>query len=140
MSEPMTESLSDPFADLGLSRAFEVDDTTLRAASNRTGNTAAYQAIADPRQRAQTLLMLMGGPTRDQWRGVPPDFAGALAAAGTDVQSLTALGQQRLNNIMYLFRQLGSNDKETVLAGRRRMVRAELNALDQLDAMLPTNS
>ena len=129
--------MNDPFAQLGLPRTFELDDATLRAARDRTGDTAAYQALADPRQRAETLLMLMDGPTKDLWRGVPPDFADALAATGSNPGKLEALRQQRLNNILYLFRQLRSNDKGTVQAGRQRMVRAELNALDQIAPLLP---
>jgi hypothetical protein len=43
-----------------------------------------------------------------------------------------------LNNILHLFRQLGSNDKATVQIGRQRMVRSELNALDQIAPLLPS--
>jgi hypothetical protein len=114
-----------------------LDDATLRAAGERSGNSASFQSIADPRQRAETLFDLMKGPTKEQWPGMPPDFAAALSAAGTDPQKLTALRDQRLNNILYLFRQLGSNDKLPVQIGRQRMVRAELNALDQLTPLLP---
>ena len=124
--------MADPFTELGLPRKFEQDDATLAAARQRSGNSPAYQSIADPRQRAETLLNLMDGPSKELWRGVPPDFEAALAAAGTDPQKLAALRQQRLTNIMWLFRQLGSNDKGPVQAGRQRMVRAELNALDQI--------
>jgi hypothetical protein len=124
--------MNDSFAELGLPRRFDLDDASLRAAAQQSGDSAAYQMIADPRQRAETLLTLMNGPTRQQWLGLPPDFEAALAAAGSDPQKRAALAQQRLDNISHLFRQLGSNDKGTVQAGRQRMIRSELNALDAL--------
>jgi hypothetical protein len=133
--------MTDPFAELGLPRRFELDDGALVAAKDRSaalsGGSAAYAAVADPRQRAETLLTLMDGPTKQQWQGLPSDFAGELAAAGSDAQKLTALKAQRLNNMLYLFRQLAGHDKGTVQMGRQRMVRAELNAVDQIDALLP---
>jgi hypothetical protein len=129
--------MDDPFAQLGLPRKFELDDAALRAAGEKSGNSAAYQAIAGPQERAQTLLALMNGPTKEQWVGLPPDFSAALASAGSDPQKLTALRDQRLKNILYLFRQLASNDKATVQIGRQRMVRAELNALDQISPLMP---
>jgi hypothetical protein len=128
--------MNDSFAELGLPRQFELDDSALRAAGQRSGNSPAYQQVADPRQRAELLLDLMKGPTKEFWQGVPPDFPDALAAAGNDPQKLAALRDQRLNNILHLFRQLGSNDKGTVQAGRQRMIRAELNALEELQPLL----
>jgi hypothetical protein len=136
----MGDLMDDPFAQLGLPRKFELDDATLRAAAQSAGSTPAYQAIADPKQRAETLLALMNGPSRELWRGIPPDFAAALAAAGTDAGKLAALRQQRLTNILHLFRQLGSNDKIIVHLARQRMIRAELNALDELAPLMPQNS
>jgi hypothetical protein len=128
--------MNDPFAQLGLPRKFDLDDAALSAAQQK-GNDAAYQAIADPAQRAQTLLALMDGPTKEFWRGTPSDFDKGLAQAGNDPQKLAALRQQCLLNISNLFRQiLGSNDKGPVQAGRQRMVRAELNALDVLAPLM----
>jgi uncharacterized protein YfiM (DUF2279 family) len=129
--------MSDPFAELGLPRKFDQDPAALRAAGEKSGNSPAYQAVADPRQRAETLLGLMQGPTKEFWKGVPEDFPAALAAAGTDPAKLAALRDQRITNITFLFRQILSPDKGPVQAGRQRMVRAELNALDQLAPLLP---
>jgi hypothetical protein len=128
--------MNDPFAALNIPRQFDLDDATL-AAAQRAGNTPAYQIIADPRQRADTLLTLLHGPTKEMWSGLPTDFPAALAAAGSDAGKLAALREDRLKRISNLFRQLGSNDKATVQMGRQRMVRAQLNALDQLGTSAP---
>jgi hypothetical protein len=128
--------MDDPFAQLGVPRKFDLDDATV-AAAQTAGNAHAYQLIADPQKRADTLLTLMHGPTKEAWSAVPPDFEAALAAAGNDPQKLASLRQDRLRRIANLFRQLGSNDKATVQIGRQRMIRAELNALDQLGAPAP---
>jgi len=127
--------MNDPFSELGLPRQFDLDDASLQAAAQR-GNSAAYTLVADPRRRAETLLTLMNGPTRDVWPSLPPDFEAALATAGNDPAKLAALRQQRLKIISNLFRQLKSNDKATVQIGRQRMIRAELNALDQMAPLI----
>jgi hypothetical protein len=129
--------MNDPFAELGLPRKFDQDPAEIRAAGQKSGNSAAYQTIADPYRRAETLLALMGAAPRDQWRGPPPDFEADLAAAGTDVAKLTALRDLRISNMSNLFRQLAGNDKLPVQLGRQRMVCAELNALDQIAPLLP---
>jgi hypothetical protein len=123
--------MNDPFAELGIPRKFDLDDATL-AAAQQAGSATAYAAIADPKQRADALLTLLQGPTKEQWPAAPPDFSAALTQAGGDAQKLAALRLDRLKRIANLFRQLGSNDKATVQIGRQRMIRAELNALDQL--------
>ena len=125
--------MDDPFAELGVPRKFDLDEATL-AAAGRGGDTPVYKLIADPQQRAETLLALMHGPAKEVWPALPPDFAGALAAAGNDPGKLAAVRQDRLKRIANLFRQLGSNDKATVQMGRQRMIRAELNALEALGA------
>ena len=127
--------MNDPFAELSVPRQFDLDDATLKAAAQR-GNPAAYSLIADPRQRAETLLALMNGPTKELWPTVPHDFGAALAATGKDPAKLAALRQQRLNIVSNLFRQLRSNDKGTVQLGRQRMIRAELNALDEMAPLM----
>ena len=117
-------------------RKFDLDEATL-AAAGQAQNAEAYQLIADPQKRADTLLTQMHGPTKEMWSALPPDFAAALDAAGGDAQKLAALRQDRLKRISNLFRQLGSNDKATVQIGRQRMIRAELNALDQMGRSAP---
>ncbi|MBV8780195.1 MAG: hypothetical protein JO353_02250 [Phycisphaerae bacterium] len=128
----MSDSNSDPFVALDVPRQFDLDDATLVAARDRTGNTAAYQSIATPRARAESLMRLIGGPTAGEYPGLPNGFADQFAQTHGDAAAVAALRAERWNNITHLFPQLLGFDKAPVQIARAKMMRAELNAIDAL--------
>jgi hypothetical protein len=115
-----------------LPRQFDLDANALAAARDRTGNVDAYNQLIDPRQRAETLITLMGGPTPSDYLGLPPGFSDEIAQAHGDPARLAAIKAERWNIVARLFTQLMGVDKAPTQIGRGRMLRAELNAIDSL--------
>ncbi len=92
MSNPA--SGEDPFAFLGLPRRFDLDSASITrawlmrsadvhpdrqevvsdAAREMARLNTAREALVDPERRANTLLVLLGGPTKEQDKSLPDGF------------------------------------------------------------------
>lgn len=96
MSGPVESPIDDPFALLGLERSFRVDPLLLqrawlgriaelhpdrhpdpvKAASLLAHVNRARDTIEDPEERANALLVLLGGPARENDKSLPDGFLG----------------------------------------------------------------
>ncbi len=102
-----SSTFADPFASLGLPRRFDVDPEALRAAwlagtarlhPDRPGapHDAAHQlaalndakaTIEDPERRANALLSLLGGATKEQDKSLPTGFLSEMLEARERMES-----------------------------------------------------
>jgi hypothetical protein len=66
---------------------------------------------------------------------LPPDFPDHLPALRSDPTARAADRQARLANVRRLLDQLDSADNQVVKMQKRRVIRAELNAIKQLESI-----
>ena len=163
------ESAGDAFALFGVPRSMRLDPAALEAAylaltrlahPDFAGDdaeaqiraidasakvNAAYRALVDEEERADLLLRLAGGPTREQDKSLPPGFLAEMmetreqlddALASGDAAGVAALGatarQLRGERLAAVERLLtGPATPESLAAAR-----VELNALRYLERML----
>jgi len=115
------------------------------AADQMARITVAYQQLADPEARANTLLKFLGGPSKEDDKTLPPDLLMQMmdvredleaAAASQDKAKLTQLRDwadtQRLEHIDRLS-GLFAGIFDT---GTAKLIRIELNALRYIARML----
>ncbi|MHC4976024.1 MAG: Fe-S protein assembly co-chaperone HscB [Planctomycetota bacterium] len=92
---------TDPFEQLGLERTFSLsprrirdawrslavashpdvagtDDNTHEVTRDAASLNDAMHTLKDPERRADTLVVLLGGPTREQDTSLPPEFLGQM--------------------------------------------------------------
>lgn len=163
--------MQDPFDTLGLDRRFDLDDAQLHrhflersaashpdrftdpieqadAADRSAGINEAYRVLKDPEQRANALLRLLGGASKEDDKSLPPDLLmemmevrerqEAAEASGDDgaLRSLAAWARQQrqdhLGRIGRLFSQAAAGPDPQVL----RQIRLELNALRYFQRMV----
>lgn len=97
MSEVPLDPPANPYEALGLLPRFDLDDAQLhrqfvhkaaaahpdrftdpfdqtQAAQQAAWINDAYHTLRDPHARAEALLLLLGGPTKEQDKSVPPDL------------------------------------------------------------------
>ncbi len=106
------QSVSDPFAVLGLARRFDLaladvqraflvrssqlhpdvagDDADALDAAAELNH--AREVLENPESRADALLRLLGGPTREQERSLPPGFLQEMMEVRETMQDETASG------------------------------------------------
>ena len=150
----------DPFALFGLERGFDLQLPELeqrhaalvgqvaameasdpeKAGRVRAALREGRDALADPVARGRLLLDLLGGAGDPKGEGLPPKFREKLRG-GTDATAAgdwTAGERRRLvATASYLFRQLGNADNGVVQRERRRQIRENLNAVEQIDRGVP---
>lgn len=165
--------MHDPFATLDLPRRFHLDEKELErrfitlssehhpdrhtdpiaqadAAEESSKIGHAYQILADPEKRANALLVLRGGPAKEDDPSLPPELLMEVmevreeleeALADGDEAELTRLRkwaeQQRDQRLQTVGELLEQGDPDTPLDEQTaRRVRLELNALRYAQRML----
>ncbi len=161
----------DPFTLLGLPRAFDLDQRALQVAYLRRSaalhpdrfidpiereeaqRTAAAlndarAILADDEQRANLVLALCGGPTKEQDKSLPDGFLMEMmdirqemeaALAGDDPAERSRIEQwaserrrQHIDAVRSMFQRLGEHPRPDALAAVRR----ELNAWRYIERMI----
>lgn len=113
--EPMSEPPQDPFETLQLPRRFDLEEAAVnrawlvRAAGlhpDRAGTgvdairemahlNAARETLRSPERRANVLLRLLGGPSKDADRSLPPGFLEQTLEMREQVETALAEGDPR---------------------------------------------
>jgi molecular chaperone HscB len=163
--------MQDPFKTLGLPRRYDLNEADLHpkfiqlssvnhpdrysdpvdqadAAERSAEINQAYATLKDPQRRADALLILIGGPAKEQDKSLPPDLLmdmmetresmeEAIAQGNlTQLDELRAWGQDQkeahLKKIADLFGEHENNLPED--AGKT--IRVELNTLRYIQRML----
>lgn len=166
-SEPAPDSASDPFTLLGLPRSFEVDQAALQrawlsgtarlhpdrpdappdAASLLAAMNRAKKTLEDPENRANALLTLLGGPSKEQDRSLPDGFLvemmetrekmeGEIVSEGDAARRrwdewAAARRAEHLAAVRTLFNRAHRPDPETL-----GLIRRELNAWRYIERMI----
>lgn len=166
------ERQDDPFEVLGLPRRFDLEPAAITkawlvksaashpdrqpdatdAAREMARLNAARQALTDPERRANALLRLLGGPSKEADRSLPDGFLERTLELREEIEELLASGEsgerdrleqwalgqraQYVSQVSSLFAAAGSSPAPEALAG----IRVVLNAwryterlIEQLD-------
>jgi molecular chaperone HscB len=160
----MAASIPDPFATLGLPRRFDLARREIEAAylsragasHPDVGGTAgiddlnrARQTLADPEARADVLLRLLGGPSREDYRGLPPGFLAEILEVRGELELARASGDagaverwqewaeaQRRSHIEAAGAEFSLIDREGATPARLAALRERLNAWRYIERML----
>ena len=163
---------SDPYNILGLSKRFDLDESELQqrfvtlsaehhpdkftdpieqmdAAEKSAEINTAYHTLKDPEQRANALLALMGGPTKEADNSLPPTLLMEMMEIREDMESAMANHDQAkldklrqwakeereeyLNMISPLFAKAVDGKLDTNTA---KQIRLHLNGLRYIERML----
>ena len=91
--------------------------------------------MSDVSDLEKTYLAKDGIPASDDSVSVPADFRELFTSLQDNPDARAADRQVRIANIRRLIVQLESADNQVVKMQKRRVIRAEFNAIAQLDAM-----
>jgi molecular chaperone HscB len=161
MSEAQRE---DAFDALGIEPRFDLDEGELRAAwlkrsleahPDRAGDASreisarlndAKRVLEDPERRASALLARLGGPSKEEEKGLPDGFLMEIMQLREELEAAQAIGdgaaiaesrrraererEARMRRVAELFSS-GKTDADTL-----RAVRVELNAWRYLERMI----
>ena len=159
-----SEGDEDAFDALGIRPRFDLDEAELRSAwlgrsleahPDRAGDASreisarlndAKRALEDPERRANTLLARLGGPAKEEEKGLPDGFLMEIMRLREELETAQATGDEaaiadsrrqaererdaRMRRVAELF-SLTETD-----AGTLRTIRVELNAWRYLERMI----
>ncbi len=154
--------VGDPFALLGVDRSFDVDSAAINAnwlrmiadlhPDRSAGDPEAAQALAklneaktvllDPESRADALVVLLGGPRRDEHKELPAGFLMEMLEIREQVEGAAASGDA---GEVASLRQWADAERDRMLAEIAVMfqsgtaledVRTALNALRYIERMI----
>lgn len=168
--------MNDPFLALGLERTFDLDESRIRRAylaraatihpdtmegaldgdadADSAALNEAKRTLEDPERRANALLALLGGATKEEDRSLPPGFLMEVmelrerveeALGSGDASARARVGREAgvareayIQRVGALFRGLGPGDG--VESGERafalRAIRVELNAWRYIERLI----
>ncbi len=153
-------TMTDPFDILGLAPAFDLDPAAIEraylalaarahpdtarddpeAARRSARINEARRVLVDPERRANALLARLGGPAKEQEKGLPPGFLPRIMQTREEIEEAVASGDagararweawaaerraEQVRSVSHLFRGLSSPPTPDAL----RAIRVELNA------------
>ncbi len=158
----------DPFAELGLPRQMDLDEQALSsaflvrsasvhpdrfldpldqadAAEKAAALNEAHQVLRDPEARADALVVLLGGPTAEQEKTLPPQLLMEMieireeleqAQADQDQPTLTRLANWAQEQKKDHLQAIGAYLDQGAEASSLKAARIELNALRYIERAL----